>query len=533
MRQERFGWFFSCACAALLAATSAAAQQEEEPEVIGPSGPATGTTTQPEDTTTTQPGWGTQPSGTTTQPGWGTQPSGTTTQPGWGTQPPGATTQPGWDEQDDEEGVTLVESRYGSISLGLILQARFRMTHISRSDYTGYLWGPEAPPTAGDDDTELHFEMQRARVIFLGHLVSPKLKYFLEMDVYSGFADLYSGLSTFGDDATPGFMQQMKVGYQLGDSEAFTSDIWVGMMRPPFGLLLERPVHRLGAIEYPLYMMEGSGHFPLSPWTEVGLLWDAYFKEMFRLCVGVFNGPMVAPTDSDGDGVNDTYTRNLNPFQDVNLHKDFLVKFAYVRQEMGLQVGLNMWLGFPPSQNASTLDPAKTYADTAFVMGLEGGWEDKGFNIMGEFLVGLLKVADGDVEVPRPVEPSTEYSEDLATSLAFWVHFGYTIKELVEVMVRLDFYDAVLNEQLGTGISFLPFPDDVATGRDDVNDWRMRLTVGPQLHLEKLHSVVSVNYLLDILHMNDNTVAAPDNPLETSVNVFAHSLMIQASVALW
>ncbi len=487
----------------------------QEPEVIGPGSTTTTTvtsTTQPATTTPeTQPGWGTQP--TTTQPGWGTPPP---TGGGWGTPPPPPV------EAPKGEGLNIVNSTYGSINLALALQARLRFDHITRADYFGYLW--DAVTT--DDNSEMHFEVQRARLALLGHLINPKLKYYAEVDLFGGVEGL--------NPVPYPLWQQAKIGYQIGDTDKFRSTIWLGYMRVPFGLLAERPIHRLGAIEYPLYMMEGSGHFPLCPWSQSGLMWDAKFVDKIRLVFGVFNGHSAAAAmDLNGDGITDTYGSTFGLWSDLNMAKDFFLKFAFVSEKIGLDVGLNIWLGFPPTQNATTADADKS--DTAFTMGLEVGWEAKGFNIMSEFLVGILRLNKGQHPQPDPVTgfPHSDYTENLATSLSFMLHFGYTIKDIVELMLRLDVFDPIINEQDGTAYSFGAFP--TGPGRDTVNDIRMRITTGPQIKLEKLHSMISLNYALDMLHHNNRHILPPDprNPEATSINVFNHIVMVQASIALW
>ncbi len=490
------------ASAGILALSSVPAAGQE---VIGPPGYATqpppatqppATTTQPPPATTQpQPGWG-EP-----QPGWG-QP-----QPGWG-EP-----QPGWGEQPqpvpgtEQPGVKLIESKYGSIAVGLILQARYRAVFLGdvQDGYGGYLW----TNPVGGENTETHFEVQRARLVLGGHLVSTKLQYFLEVDVFESING-YEGGSPFGFP----FWQQVKIGYQLGSTDKFTSMLWVGRMRPGFSLLLERPVHMLGAVEYPMYMMETAGmlgavgQINMMPWNQTGIEWDAMFLKMLRLTIGMFNGPVGVQWDDEND------------------HKDFLIKFAYAPEGKGITIGLNLWLGFPRTINTQTANVDE--ADTKVLLGLEGGYESGPFRVMGELMFGLLKVHGGHRRNAGPPPAQLNYGQDTAKALGFWVHFGYTIKDLVEIMVRFDMFDPVLPG--GAARFVAPVP---GAPEDEVNDMRIRLTLGPQFRIEKLNSVISLNYLLDIQHQNNWTVAPPANPLRESMNAVAHAILIQASLAVW
>jgi hypothetical protein len=220
----------------------------------------------------------------------------------------------------------------------------------------------------------------------------------------------------------------------------------IGRFVPSWGLLMpERPT-RLGAISYPLYV-HGNAR-SLGRFRNLGL--EARVEVLDWLAVegGVFNG-------------------GVNSFADADDYKDILVG-VWLHPASGLEIRASAFFAFAASDlTVAELAPgaiAPSGAERHIQPILEARYRDHGFDLIVGGALDVVRRADHDT---RP-----DY-----LALGAMGHLGYMIVgDWLELFARVDIFD----------------PSDLTR-----SDEQLRLTAGPQFHLDGIHGQIRVNYMLD------------------------------------
>ncbi len=398
-----------------------------------------------------------------------------------------------------EPGQTIISSDYGSLTVAAILQGLF----IGRVDGSDLDRNGDTVIDDRDDvfaNNHADFQLQRARIILKGNLLSPNLTYVFQ-----------------GDATLEQFVLDARMGYVIPEGEGISTTISAGRYLPPFTLILPRLVSRLDAINYPLYLFTalGNGALP-QPFAstnttgrQVGVLITQKLTPMFQLDFGVFNGFQRSP--------------QVGGLADDNDLKDFLVRAA-VKPVEGLLFALDFWAGFPASIDERPNDPATPTVDerlnrTTFALSATDPTlqNDSDYfavfetevtaldplKIMGEFVYTHKAIHT----VTDPVNPYTTGREFSMDGLGGWFHVGYLFKDLLaaaadfELVARFDYYDPDINT---------------------ANNGQMRVTFGPHFFLEGLHSQIRLNYIFNLFQ------TAPDNKWED----MRHEFWLQAVVEI-
>ena len=398
-----------------------------------------------------------------------------------------------------EPGQTVISSDYGSLAVSAILQgwfaARFDGSYIDR-DADGVVDDRDDAYANGHVD----FTVDAARLVLKGNLLSPNLTYVFQ-----------------GDAVVPGFLLDARMGFILPEDEGISTTISGGRFLPPFTLMLPRLSSRLETIRYPLYLFNTYGEsaparqpfaFPETIGRQVGLNVTQRLTPMFQIDVGVFNGfqhTLEAAGWADENDLKDLFARvQVQPVDDLLLAVDY-------------------WLGFPVSlDRAVDDDPAtpadETHAASPFaVSATDPTWQNDtahflvveaaftavdGLRVFGELAYSRQTLRTQDLGGGNPAETR-------ADALGGWLHVGWTFEGLfaagidLELVARFDMLDPDINT-----------PDNQM----------MRVTFGPQLFLEGLHSQIRLNYLANLSQTSRT-------PAEDFDDV-RHELLVQLTVEL-
>ncbi|MCD6498347.1 MAG: hypothetical protein J7M25_08645 [Deltaproteobacteria bacterium] len=327
-----------------------------------------------------------------------------------------------------------VKSSFGTLRILGLLSARFIMP--LRGTFSSKYQTKKGGATGADQNMAV--EMQRIRLILLGHLFSKNLKYVFQ-----------------GDAVQKPFMLDVKFIYDLPWVPGLS--LIFGRYLPNYTLMMPTLITRLETAEYPIYMTEGG----YAPWRQMGLE-VAYKKQLgsgkLAVYAGVFTGPK-------------------NGWTDDNNYKDVLARVEYGFNKggaRGLWFGVNTWVAFPhcsyDSGNlaASTCteeDSVKNKADTDIKTGFMLKYvrrfnKSVGLNSMGEFVF-------------RRFIPWAK-NRDSYTGYAFWAHVGLPLGKWVEPLVRFDYLN-------------------VNKSMDKNNAWR--ITGGLNVFLEGIHSHFKIDYI--------------------------------------
>ncbi|MBW2277904.1 MAG: hypothetical protein JRF63_10450 [Deltaproteobacteria bacterium] len=147
-------------------------------------------------------------------------------------------------EPEPEPAIPLVDTSYGSLRLGVIVQAGFEFL-------------PDA--TQGERNS---FDLHRARLVLDGHLVSENLRYLFAGDATEGLAGKRRPGAPGGEMAPDSptskvpFLLDAKIIWQVPTVGA---TIALGRFVPAWGLTMRARPTRLGAIGYPLYVYGAEG----------------------------------------------------------------------------------------------------------------------------------------------------------------------------------------------------------------------------------------------------------------------------------
>lgn len=381
-----------------------------------------------------------------------------------------------------EPGQTVINSNYDSLTVSTILQSLL----IGRIDGSDIDRTGDGEVNDLDDafiNNHVDFQLQRARIILKGNLLSPNLTYAFQ-----------------GDATLPEFVLDAKMSYIIPEGEGISTAFTVGRTLPPFTLILPRLVSRLDAINYPIYVFQAQGgaRQPFATGNtvgrQVGLFVTQKLTSIFQLDLGVFNG----------------FQREVlaGGWADENDLKDFFVR-AQVKPIDGLLFAADFWAGFPASLNSEgdlfpvAADDPTWENDSAYFAVFEAEFTMvPGLKLMGEFAYTHQTVRTLDTTSGARSSADTD-------GIGGWFHAGYLFADLLgagadfEVVARFDYWDADMD--------------------NDDND-ALRLTVGPHFFLEGLHSQIRLNYLFN----------ASQNPAttDTGFDEQRHELWLQAVVEI-
>ena len=375
--------------------------------------------------------------------------------------------------------IPTVSTQYGSITvLGVfqtLLDTRYQLTVNS--------------DTKNKDDRfdKITATLQRARIIFKGHVITENLTYFFQGDARNAMS----------------FALDMTLGYKFWDTGL---SVRVGRFVPEFSYMMPRNTADLAAINYPLYQYVGlAGNFDV--WRQIGL--DITYQPIaeLKLIVGVFNGMIADPykaeaskfymqmgdilmgntetavSTPDGKGAKMLTANNVSNISDNNRAKDVMLRVAYKPMKT-LSIDFNAWLGFPANYGADgkllryTSGPDKNSLvpnDTLIMGGPGVEYNDGTLHVVGEFMWRYLKHREGGVADQK--------------AIGAWAHAGYRFTKLIEGILRFDWvkFDLDANESWNRKSS-----------ADYANMLLMRVTAGPHFWLEEKHFRILVNLFCDI-----------------------------------
>jgi hypothetical protein len=222
--------------------------------------------------------------------------------------------------------------------------------------------------------------------------------------------------------------------------------IRIGRFVPSWGLSMPARPTRLGAVSYPLYVF-GNAH-SLGRFRNLGLEARVEVVDWLAVEGGVFNG-------------------GVNSFAEADDYKD-VVAGLRLRPAPGLEIRAAAFFAFAASDLAvAQLAPgerAPTGAERRIQPILEASYRDHGFDVILGGALDIVHRADRD---QRPDH----------RALGAMGHLGYMIVgDWLELFARVDIFD----------------PSD-RTGDDE----QLRVTAGPQFHIEGLHGQIRLNYILD------------------------------------
>jgi len=337
--------------------------------------------------------------------------------------------QPDESNPEPEPAIPIVSTGYGSLRLGVIVQAGFEFLPDAR---------------AGERNS---FDVHRARLILDGHLISENLRYLLSGDAVEGLAgDRRPGAP--GSEMAPDrptaevpFLLDAKVTWRI---PVIGTTLSAGRFVPAWGLTMEARPTRLGAIGYPLYVHGGED--AIGRFRNVGLDAQIRVADFLAFEAGIFNG-------------------GRNSWSDENDSKDILAGIL-VEPLAGMRIRASSFFAFPPPIGAVRRDgtPIESGTETQIQPVLEARYEDYGLDVMLGGAASFVERREGD-------------TRDDYASVGAMAHLGYTlIGDWFQLFARGEWWD----------------PDVDRAGND-----QLRISGGPQLFLEGIHSQIRINYIYD------------------------------------
>jgi hypothetical protein len=328
-----------------------------------------------------------------------------------------------------EPAIPLIDTGYGSLRLGLVLQA-------------GYEFLPDA--RQGDRNS---FDLHHARLILDGHLMSENLRYLFSGDATEGLAgDRRPGapggeMDTDRYNVDVPFLLDAKLSWVI---PAIGTTISAGRFVPSWGILMQTRPSRLGAINYPLYLYGGEG--AIGRFRNVGLDVQIRVIDFLAFEAGIFNG-------------------GRNSWGDDNDAKDVIAAIL-IEPVAGMQIRAASFFAFPRTIDAIRRDgtPIEHGTETHIQPVIEARYQDYGFDVM---LGGAASF----------VERHADDTRDDFYSMGGMAHLGYTlIGDWFQLFARGELWDPNVGHR---------------------GDDQIRLTAGPQLFLEGIHSQIRINYIYD------------------------------------
>jgi len=325
--------------------------------------------------------------------------------------------------------IPIVESSYGSLRVGLIIQAGFEFLPDARE---------------GDRNS---FDLHRARLALEGHLISENLRYRFLGDATEGLAHKRRPGAPGGEmaperpTADVPFLLDAAISWHV---PVIGATITVGRFVPAWGLTMGARPTRLGAIAYPLYVYGAEGS--IGRFRNVGLETQIRVIEFLAFEVGVVNG-------------------GRNSWGDTNDAKDFIAGIL-VEPAPGLRIRAASFFAFPQSIDGTRRDGTEIEdgTETHIQPIIEARYQDFGFDVILGGAASFVERHESDIR-------------DDYYSMGGMAHFGYTlIGDWFQLFARAEFWD----------------PEMGHSGDDQV-----RVTAGPQLFLEGIHSQIRVNYIYD------------------------------------
>lgn len=344
-------------------------------------------------------------------------------------EPPAADEEPDADATAETPETEVISAAHGSMRVGAILQAGFEFLPDAR---------------AGDRNS---FDLQRARLLLDGHLVSENLRYLLTGDATEGLAaDRRPGapgseMVTDRPGADVPFLLDARITWRV---PAIGVSISAGRFVPAWGLTMQSRPTRLGAIAYPLYVHGAEGS--IGRFRNVGLDAQIRVVDFLAFEAGLFNG-------------------GRNTFGDDNDAKDVIAGIL-LEPVAGLRIRAASFFAFPTAIGATRQDGSAIAGGTETHIQpiVEARYTDFGFDVMIGGAASFVERHEAD-------------TRDDTYSMGGMAHLGYLlVGDWFQLFVRGEIWEP-----------------DVGIAEDD----QLRITAGPQLFLEGIHSQIRINYLYD------------------------------------
>jgi hypothetical protein len=322
------------------------------------------------------------------------------------------------------------------------IQASYGSMRIGAIIQAGFEFLPDAR-----QDQRNTFDLSRARLRIDGHLLSESLTYLFVGDATEGLAGQRRNGAPGGEMTSdrPGydvpFLLDAKITWKIDSIGAAFS---AGRFVPAWGLTMPERPSRLGAISYPLYLYGGAG----APGRFRNAGFDAQFRiiDFLAFEAGVFNG-------------------GLNSWGDDNDAKDVIAGIL-LEPAPGLRLRAASFFSFPRAVGATREDGTaiEDGTETQIQPIIELRYQDYGLDLMLGGAASFVERHEQDVR------------EDYY-SAGGMAHVGYLlIGDWFQLFARGELWDP-----------------DVGGGGND----QLRITAGPQLFLESIHSQIRINYIYD------------------------------------
>lgn len=342
---------------------------------------------------------------------------------------------------EPEPGIPLVEAGWGHMKLLGVMQALVNM------------------PDLGDeeDSRDIEFNLKRMRLLLTGGFLDDRIGYLVQGDMVN----------------MEGFLLDARA--SLRPLKGL--EIRFGRFIPDFTQYMPRNVAKLMMIDYPVVTSS------FAVWRQMGL--EIWFKhQYFDIIAGVFNGMRFEPddkaTNAAGDEEIDVSKRTLakgymsankDNLTDDNVGKDFLFRFI-ARPIEGLQLGGYVWYGMPQYKwlDVAT-DTVKDDAGNLIHFGIEAGYLHEKFNVLAEYAMRRIYYPSG-----------TDVDPDPLVSHGGYLHLGYKFIEMLEVMMRGDYFDTDMDSDLGQQI------------------WG---TLGLNYYLDGVHARMTLEYIMQSKQRED------------------------------
>jgi len=358
--------------------------------------------------------------------------------------PPVSTSTPLREEKKGEnDGISLVESGWGSMKLGAVMQAQF-----FASDMADDL-----------DSKAVAFKIKRMRIILQGGFLKDKIGYLIQGDMVN----------------TDGFLLDARASIKPTKEIEFR----FGRFIPDFTYFMPINVGKLMAIDYPLVTES------FAVWRQVGL--ELIFRQKyFEIYAGVFNGMRFQKkTFTDANGkvydvssnllASGYMSATLDNLTDDNIGKDLLFRFVIKPPVSGLEMAGYIWYGMPQYKwfDAGSGGVRDDIANVV-LFGGEVRYIYEKLSILGEYAMRRIYYPAGSVN-PEGFLISTT---PLISHGAF-LHAGYRVIKPLEIFMRGDYFDSNLSNK-----------------NDGQNVWA---TLGINYYLDDLHARMTLEYIPKII----------------------------------
>ena len=384
--------------------------------------------------------------------------------------------------QAQEEGIPIVESSWGKMKLGGVLQAQLLFTDLADEKY--FVGTKQI-------SRDIEFNLARMRIILTGSFLKDKVSYLIQGDMVN----------------TDGFLLDARA--SIKPIKAL--EIRFGRFIPDFTYFMPMNVGKLMVIDYPLVTSS------FSVWRQVGL--ELIFDQpYFSITAGVFNGmrfasKTITPVDPDDPAktlsltVSDTalapgyMSANPDNLTDDNLGKDFLFRFL-LKPVKGLEFAPYVWYGMPQYTWYESGKTTKNETGHLLHFGVEARYLRDNLSILAEYAMRRIYYPDGAQTPEADPTKRKNVSPDPLVAHGAFVHFGYIFIKRIEPMLRLDYYDKDIDSDLGQEI------------------WG---TVGLNYYIDGLHARLTGEYILKVLQRDKDT----NTTAIEAENFLVHNILFQ------